>query len=216
MNLYDYFLSKTGPRIIKQAHYFHVYERHLARFRQGPVLMFEIGTGEGGSAEMWKRYFGPLCRIVTIDIEDKYHVHGDQIFARMGDQADTRFLQSLIEEFGVPDIVLDDGSHVMRDVAVTFDTLYPLLRSGGAYLVEDMNAAYYAEYGGGLRHPESFIERCKTLVDEMHAVHTNGELMPTSLGADTFSVTFYDMIIVLEKAIRPNKDLLVRPHPSQP
>jgi cephalosporin hydroxylase len=211
VNLYDYFLSQSGRKIIKQVHYFHIYERHLARFKHAPVLMFEVGTGEGGSAEMWKRYFGPLSRIVTIDIEDKYHVNGDQIYARQGDQADAEFLKSLVDEFGVPDIVLDDGSHIMRDVAATFETLYPLLRSGGVYLVEDMNAAYYPDYGGGLQHRDSFIERCKTLVDDMHAVHTNGAMTQTPFGAETFAITFYDMVVVLEKAIHANKNLLSRP-----
>lgn len=211
MDLFNYFLEQRGNRIIKQMHYFHIYERHFARFRNAPLLMFEVGTGNGGSAEMWRRYFGPLSRIVTIDIEDKSHLNSDQIYTRMGSQSDKDFLLSLTSEFGVPDIVFDDGSHIMNDVLATFEALYPLLRSGGIYLVEDMNSAYYPEYGGGLRGSESFIERCKVLVDDMHAVHTNGELMQTAYGAGTLSVTFYDMVIVLEKALYANKSLLSRP-----
>lgn len=211
MDLFNYFLEQRGNNIIKQMHYFHVYERHFSRFRNAPLLMFEVGTGNGGSAEMWRRYFGPLSRIITIDIEDKSHLNSDQIYTRLGSQADKEFLLSLIDEFGVPDIVLDDGSHVMKDVLVTFEALYPLLRSGGVYLVEDMNSAYYPEYGGGLKKPDSFIERCKNLVDDMHAVHTNGELAQTACGAGTLSVTFYDMVVVLEKAMYTNKSLVSRP-----
>lgn len=211
MNLYDYFLTQDAKGIIKQVHYFHIYEKHFSRFRNGSVLLLEIGTGRGGSAEMWKRYFGPLSRIVTIDIDDKSHVNDEQIYARQGNQADAAFLRSLVDEFGVPDIVIDDGSHVMSDVTTTFETLYPLLRSGSVYLVEDMNAAYYSDYGGGLHNRDTFIERCKVLVDDMHAMHTNGELQQTPFGAETFSVTFYDMVVVLEKMLYANKTLLSRP-----
>ncbi len=49
MNLYNYFLTQTGRRIIKHAHYFGVYERHFGRFVGSPVLMFERGTGSRGS-----------------------------------------------------------------------------------------------------------------------------------------------------------------------
>ena len=34
-------------------------------------------------------------------------------------------------------------------------------------MVEDLHAAYWPEYGGGLRNPTSFLEVCKGLVDEL-------------------------------------------------
>ena len=61
------------------------------------------------------RYFGPLAKIIGIDINTKCKQHEvDGIFVRIGDQSDEVFLQSILDEFGPPDIVLDDGSHVME------------------------------------------------------------------------------------------------------
>jgi len=87
---------------------------------------------------MWKKYFGPHAQIVEIDIKDKCKKYQEeQVSVRIGDQSDHRFLAEVIEEFGPPDIVLDDGSHQMDHIASTFEYLYPLLSKNGVYLVED-------------------------------------------------------------------------------
>lgn len=211
MDLYSYFLTQSGNSIIKNAHYFAIYERYFEKFKGEAVLIFEIGTGEGGSAKMWKTYFGPLARIVTVDIRDCSHIAETQIYVRTGSQSDPLFLKSLVEDFGRPDIVIDDGSHMMNDIMVSFDTLYPLMSPRGIYLVEDLNTAYWPQHGGGLGASRSFIERCKTLVDEIHARHALGAVAETPAGQQTFGVSFYDMLVVLEKTPFANRDLIKRP-----
>jgi hypothetical protein len=60
---------------------------------------------------MWKRYFGPHATIIGIDINPKCKAYEeDQIAIRIGEQQDVTFLNSVLDEFGAPDIVLDDGS----------------------------------------------------------------------------------------------------------
>ena len=214
MNLYSYFLTQQGPRIIKNAHYFPIYERYFSQYVNRPVLFLEIGTGNGGSALMWKRYFGPMARIVTLDIEDRRHIEEEQIFVRTGDQGDPSFLTKVIEEFGAPDIVFDDGSHLMKHVNASFDVLYPLMSPSGIYLVEDMSTAYWPEAGGGYLAPTSFVERCKGLVDELNAQQSHGAVSETDFGRSAFSIAFYDMLIVIEKAPYINKRLLYLPDPE--
>jgi len=51
----------------------------------------------------------------------------------------------------LPDIVLDDGSHQIDDVASSVRHLYPRLDRNGVYMVEDMHTAYWEKYGGGSR-----------------------------------------------------------------
>jgi cephalosporin hydroxylase len=210
MNLYTYFLTQQGRPIIKNAHCFMVYERHFSRFVNRPVLMFEIGTGDGGSAQMWKGYFGPLARIVSIDIRDCQQYEESQIYIRTGSQSDSGFLRDLVAEFGPPDIVNDDGSHHMADIRASFDALYPLMASDGVYVVEDLNTAYWPELGGGFRSPGSFIEHCKDLIDELNAVHTR-TIPESDFSRTTLSISFYDTIIVLEKTPYINRELLYLP-----
>src|SRR5205814_38790 len=74
----------------------------------------------------------------------------DQIEIHIGAQQDTAFLQGVIDQVGIPDIVVDDGSHVMSHLAASFDFLYPKMLKNGVYLVEDLHTAYWEEYEGGL------------------------------------------------------------------
>ena len=200
MSLWSDFLSNQDLLIHKWKHYFPIYERHLARFRNQDVLMFEVGVSHGGSLRMWKRWLGPHARIVGIDIDPRAKgAAEDQCDVRIGSQSDIGFMKSVVKEFGVPDIVLDDGSHVMKDVNATFDYLYPLVPKNGVYMVEDMHTAYWEEYGGALGKPDSFIERSKGLVDRLNADHARGAIKPDEFTATTQSICFYDSFVVFEK-----------------
>src|SRR3984885_9953410 len=139
MSLYSDFLTNDKHLIHKWKHYFPAYERHFGDWVNKSVTFIEIGIGKGGSLQMWKRFFGPHARIVGIDIRPECQNFGeDQIEIRIGDQSDSAFLLDIYKEFGTPDVVLDDGSHVMSHINATFATLYPLVAKNGVYLVEDL------------------------------------------------------------------------------
>ena len=156
--------------------------------------------------QLWKKYFGPHARIVGVDINpDCKAFEEDQINIRIGDQNDPVFLKSLIDEFGIPDLILDDGSHVMEHIKTSFSVLYPLLDRNGVYLVEDLHTAYWEEFGGGLRHDGTFIEFSKNLVDELNAKHTRGALESTEFTRATSSIHFYDSVVVFQKGMTCRK-----------
>jgi cephalosporin hydroxylase len=213
MDLYQYFLQHTGRNILKYIHYFPIYERHFSRFTGHAVTMFEIGTGEGGSCQMWKGYFGPMAKIVTIDIANKKEFEESQVFVRTGSQADPEFLGELIAEFGLPDIVLDDGSHMMEHVNGSFDVLFPRMSPKGVYLVEDLDTAYWPTHGGGVHAPGSFVERCKSLVDELNADFSQGAISKSIFGQHLLSISFYQMVIAIEKAPYLNRTMTRSPIP---
>jgi len=200
MTLWSEFLTNQQRVIHKWTHYFPAYEAHFKRFVDRPCLFLEIGCGRGGSLQMWKRYLGPRARIVGIDIQpDCQAYEEDQIAVRIGSQSDTDFLGTVLAEFGTPDVVLDDGSHIMSDVIATFNYLYPRTSDSGVYAVEDLHTAYWPEYGGGLRNPGSFMEVCKGLIDELNAVWTRDELPPTAFTSSTLSMHFYDSMAFFER-----------------
>lgn len=212
MTLWAEFLNHDGRAIHKWKHYFPAYEAHFVRYVNRPLTFLEIGCGDGGSLEMWRRYFGPHAQIVGIDIRpDCAKFEADQIAIRIGDQSDSNFLNSVIEEFGVPDIVLDDGSHIMEHIVKSFSFLYPRVASNGVYMVEDLHTAYWEDFGGGLRNKESFIEVSKNLIDELNADWTRGALTPTDFTRTTLSMHFYDSIVVFERGRSVNKGALKRP-----
>ena len=73
---------------------------------------------------------------------------GAQVRAYYGvDQADRDRLRALVEEVfeGEPlDLVIDDASHRLEETRASFETLFPLLRPGGSYLIEDWHQQAFA------------------------------------------------------------------------
>ena len=200
MSLWSDFLTNQGPVIHKWKHYFPAYEAHFGRYVNRPALFIEIGCGRGGSLQMWKRFLGPHAQIVGLDIRPACKAYeDDQVAVRIGDQSDEAFLDRVLEEFGPPQMVLDDGSHVMRHIAASFRHLYPRMDPAGVYMVEDLHTAYLPQYGGGLRQEGSFIELCKALVDELNADWTKGALPPTDFTRSTLSMHFYDSLVAFER-----------------
>ena len=206
MDLWRDFLTNQGKEIHKWEHYFPIYERHFAPWRNRTMTFLEIGVAKGGSLQMWRRYFGPLATVVGIDIDPKCRAHEENgVHVRIGDQSDPKFLASVVQEFGIPDVVLDDGSHEAPHLLATFEALYPQIPKNGVYMVEDLHCAYWPKFGGSLEGPDTFINIAKSLVDKLNANHTLGAVEPDAFTQETFSIGFYDSIVVFEKGRIPRK-----------
>jgi hypothetical protein len=201
--IHKLFLNNGGNICNKWIHYLDIYEKHFAKFVGKKFTMFEIGVSKGGSVEMWRDYFGKDVTIVGIDIDKKCKQYeGEQINIEIGDQSDWNFLQMLIDKYGIPDLVIDDGSHIMKDLIASFNFLYPLLKDGSIYLAEDLHTCYISEpyNGNGVN---TFMNLVKTHIDELSTgnlkvqVNNNREL--SEIWATTNSITCYDSIVVYEK-----------------
>jgi SAM-dependent methyltransferase len=200
--LWHSFLTHTGRPAHKWTHFFPIYERHFARFKNTSCTIVEIGCGAGGSLQLWKRYFGPHADVVGVDIEPSCKAfEEDQVRVFIGDQSDRAFLETLLADVRDPDIVIDDGSHIMAHVNATFDVLYPRVSKNGVYLVEDLHTAYWEEYGGGHLKPDTFIERSKSLIDSLNAYHSRGAVVVDEFARTTMSMHVYDSVVVFEKGI---------------
>jgi len=168
------------------------------------MFLLEIGVSGGGSLQVWKKFLGPYARIVGIDINQESQFAEDQIDVRIGSQTDTGFLQSILDEFGTPDVVIDDGSHVASHQAISFEYLYPRIDRAGVYAVEDLHTAYWEDNEGGLRREGTFIERSKSLIDQLHGRYTHAT-EHTSFTDTTLSISFYDSLVIFERGELPNR-----------
>jgi SAM-dependent methyltransferase len=119
----------------------------LARIR--PRRMIEIGIHDGGSAIYWQQRHDP-ARLVAFDIAaeaphfTRYlarHKLNDAVRVHLGvDQADRERLRAAIaSDFGDEpvDAVIDDASHQYAETKAAFETIFPFVRMGGAYIIED-------------------------------------------------------------------------------
>ena len=108
---------------------------------------------------MWKEYFHPDSTIVGIDIDTSCQAHeiADQnVFVRIGSQADPTFLASVNGEFGPFNIILDDGSHKTHHQIISFGALFrDALKDGGCYMVEDVHTNYWIKLVGTVRYRSS-------------------------------------------------------------
>ena len=210
--LFSIFSADTN--VHKWHHYFDIYMRHFNQYRSAPIRMLEIGVFRGGSLRMWKQFFHPDSTIVGIDIDKSCQAHeiADQnVYVRIGSQADPNFLAEVVGEFGPFDIILDDGSHKTHHQIVSFGALFrSALKDGGCYMVEDTHTNYWIKH---VDSPETFIELAKQMVDMLHEPYFNrgeadfrdqhpdavDELELSYLAANLDSVVFYDSIVVFDK-----------------
>jgi hypothetical protein len=200
MDLYNLFLENKNNVAHKWLHYFPIYERHFSEYKNKPITFLEIGVWHGGSLEIWERYFGPRATIIGVDIDPRSKpLAKNNIKIEIGDQTDPKFLASIIEKYGTPDIVLDDGCHTPDGTFKTFEFLYPKLRNTALYAIEDLHTSYWQEYGNDANSPHSFINRCKTYVDQLNVKHTRGQIVPNPIVANTFGISFYDSVAIFEK-----------------
>lgn len=198
--LHKYFLNNSHKRLHKWFHYFDIYERHLARFRGSAPVMLEIGVAGGGSLEMWKEYLGMDCRIIGIDIKrecKELECDGIEIF--IGSQDDPKLIDAIFERYPTINIVLDDGSHIMKHMVSSFELMYQRIDKNGVYIVEDTHTCYWENWGGGLKSEGSFMEFVKDRLDDINAAHTKGALPITDFTRFTDCVACYDSIVVFEK-----------------
>lgn len=199
-DLLDIWASNSGAAVHKWHHYIPLYDRYFSAWRGTAVRFLEIGVNRGGSLQMWRRYFGEAAVIFGIDINRncaQYDGLAGQV--RIGSQADGAFLESVVDEMGGIDIVLDDGSHQMAHVRETLVRLFPMLENGGLYMIEDLHTAYFPSFGGGFREKGNFFNLARKMIDDMHRwYHRKGLAVPALGGAFT-GIHIHDSMIVIEK-----------------
>lgn len=113
--------------------YIPIYEDLLAPYRADCSFM-EIGLAVGESVAMWDEYFADCCQLAGVDIKlqvdpdifDRwFFIEGSILHAQLPD--DLRF-----------DVVIDDGSHLLREQVSTWRRLKERMNPGGIYIIEDV------------------------------------------------------------------------------
>lgn len=204
-NYLDAMRQHQGRLIDKWSHYPEIYERHLARFRDQAVRVLEVGVSHGGSLQLLRNYLGPKSEIVGMDINPLCAAFNEPgITVEIGDQGNPADLGRILARYGPFDIIIDDGSHISGHQALTHHLAWPHLKYGGVFMVEDTHCCYRNDFGGGLRHPQSFVEQSKLLIDDLHGIWQSDpplSQMPRYT-PDLGSIHFYDSIIVFEKVLK--------------
>ena len=185
------------------------YKKHFQVLRKKRLKILEIGVGGyddpasgGNSLRMWKHYF-PKSKIYAIDICDKSRLREKRIEIFQGSQVDADFLKLVLEMTGPLDIIIDDGSHINEHVVATFKILFPLLKPGGIYAVEDTQTSYWPDYGGdsqNLDNPATLMHFFKGLSDGLNwQEYKKPGHQPGYLDKNIASLHFYHNLIFIYK-----------------
>ena len=196
-------------------HYTKVYSQYFKDVRNEPLKFLEIGIGEGNSAKFFENYF-PLADLYFIDNTDEYiKYYSDRSKYFFIDQSDILSLQSFAVEEGPFDIILDDGGHTMTQQINSFLALFPFIKPGGLYIIEDLHTSYWQQFGGSGNCSKAdegtTVGFLKSLVDQVNfcgsvsgcadadKFHPGVETLMTYVRDNIQSIRFYTSVCIIEK-----------------
>lgn len=141
------------------------YQGLFGPLRNRRLTLLELGWGEydpergdhsnpdngGRSARAWSDYFRN-GQIVAVDLAAKNFRDAEQyprvhLYDRT-DQTDPEALGRIHDAHGDFDIIIDDASHVSSLTIASFQLLWPWLKPGGLYVIEDLHSSYHDYYFG--------------------------------------------------------------------
>ena len=149
-----------GGKVTTHQYHF-AYEKYTRALRCTPgTSVAEIGLGclpgatAGASVSVWLEHF-PLAKVYLFEYDEKcakafletdpYHAGPalqERVRLYLGDQS----LESDLAQFqeGAPyDVIVDDGGHSMLQQIKSLCYLFPLLKPGGVYFLEDLLTSYF-------------------------------------------------------------------------
>lgn len=174
LSLRDLYNAHSGKVSDKWSIYLDTYDHIFSEYRNKPVRILEIGVQNGGSLEIWRRYFANAELVLGCDINTACGnlVFDDEKIAVVIGDANTdeteRNILAMSEKF---DIIIDDGSHLSSDIIRSFARYFPHLSEGGMYIAEDLHCSYWGEFEGGLYDPLSSMSFFKRLLDVVNHEH---------------------------------------------
>jgi hypothetical protein len=139
----------TAHPLIKGHCYTPHYEKFFEPFRSRVINILEIGIGSGESIQTWLHYFrhGHVFGVDIVHDTNQFNSLNSEdgpsryIF-ETGDQGNPEFWKGFTERNGAMDIIVDDGSHRDLDIISSFASLWPTMKPGALYCIEDLAVAY--------------------------------------------------------------------------
>jgi len=155
-------------QIMKEPFHITCYENLAAEVKTDSNIV-ELGIRTGASTAFFSMLFKPQ-KLSAIEIADSAseafgefmstHSQAACISTHFNsDQGDVGMLKEILKkDFGdeLLDVVIDDTSHNFIPSLVSFNVLFPRLKPGGIFVIEDWSWEHFSESGGG---PDYMVEK---------------------------------------------------------
>lgn len=195
--------------------YLSFYESFFETIRHDRTSLLEIGVLFGASLRMWEEYF-PNGVVIGADIDPGVKsLSTARICTEVIDQSNIEDLVQLGVKHGPFDIIIEDGSHLWEHQITTFRTLFPFLKNGGHYVVEDLHTnfgSYVPQYRGSAS--VSMVDYLKKLVDLRVAddqidIASEEDPFLRTYGRNVQFLAFYRRVCIVRKKYRPDPRRIV-------
>ena len=186
--------KKSKFHSIKLEKYFQVYDYLFSKYINKKIIFVEIGILNGGSLQIWKKFFGKKARIIGIDLNPKckkFEEKGIEVF--IGDQSNPKFWKYFFRKVGKVDIILDDGGHTNSQQILTTISCVPNINDNGMLIIEDTHTSYMKEFNNPNRY--SFINFVKKCIDDINFTFPNLNSFNYSLNKYIFSIQAFESIV---------------------
>lgn len=228
-SLQDLYRTHRGKLSDKWASYLEVYAGAFAPYRDAPVRILEIGIQNGGSLEIWRKFFPNATAIVGCDIDPLCAglTYADpSIHVIVGDANEAAVRAQVLAISQQFDIIIDDGSHRSSDIIRSFAAYFDTVQPGGLYAAEDLHCSYWEAFEGGLYAPHSSLSFFKRLSDVVNAEHWGADVATTSnlsffeqrydlvfdaaLIAQVRAVSFFNSICIVQRGTTARQNSIGR------
>lgn len=225
-SLASLYAEHTGKVSDKWSSYLTLYEAELGHVRSTVRSILEIGVQNGGSLEIWAKYFPAAHAIVGCDVNPKCAnlVYADpRIQVVVGDATLPAVCQQVAKLANGFDVIVEDGSHIPREVILAFLRYWPHVKPGGVFIAEDLHCDYFPSHEGGIARRDianRFFAELVHVINLEHWAEPNAistllrEFAPAdvvdgaALGASIASISFHNSIAIIRKAANASQTLL--------
>ena len=116
------------------------YDKYFKNIKKDKISLLELGSHEGKGLASFFFYF-PNSDLIGANINPfQMRFNSKRISELFVDVSSSRSIYSLSDYLKKNlDIIIDDASHNLKDILTAFGILFKKLKSGGCYVIEDMD-----------------------------------------------------------------------------
>lgn len=194
--------KKWGSDKIRSETYCNEYAKLFKEIKEKKLVILEIGVHEGSSLLMWGEYF-KNSKIYGLDdfhrenhpefynvsttsydyVADRLSINSN-ITPIKGSQGSAEDLDKALDIIGEEiDIIIDDGAHWPDFIDISLGKLFPKLKSGGMYIVEDVSTSEERQAKKLSQKPEHVYE--ERLIEKLEHISNVKNIYPSNSITDS-------------------------------
>tara|TARA_X000001036_G_scaffold379030_1_gene369681 strand:+ start:33 stop:890 length:858 start_codon:yes stop_codon:yes gene_type:complete len=116
------------------------YEKYFSKIKNKKLKILELGSHEGRGIASFYYYFSN-AHFYGANINPFQMIYkSDRVTELFVDVASEEILNNLAHHLNYDfDIIIDDASHNLRDILITFPIFFKKLKTNGVYVIEDLD-----------------------------------------------------------------------------